>query len=143
MRKGSKETPVIPCGVALIRRDRMILIAQRNPKDTFGSFWEFPGGKKTQGESFEECVVREIKEELGIEVSVENKFMDVRSRYRDRIIWLNFFLCSFLAGEPKPIECQKVRWVSLKELKNFKFPPGNDRVIRKLVKDFDQESPGD
>ena len=143
MKKDAKETVVIPCGVALIRRDRMILIAQRNPKDSFGSFWEFPGGKKTPAESFEECVVREIKEELGIEVSVEKKFMDIRRRYNDRIIWLNFFLCSFLAGEPRPIECQKVQWVSLKELKDFKFPPANDRVIRKLIKDFDQNSPGD
>src|SRR3989338_2131136 len=117
----------------------MFLIAQRNPKDSFGSFWEFPGGKKTPDETFEECVVRETKEELGIEVSVEKKFMDIRRRYHDRIIWLNFFLCSHLAGEPKAIDCQKVKWVDLEELHHFKFPPANDRVIRKLVNNFSKK----
>lgn len=131
--KKDKSPSVIPCGVAVIRRDREFLIAQRNADDTFGSFWEFPGGKKNSGESFEDCVVRETKEELGVNICVDRKLMEIRRKYNEKIIWLNFYLCSFISGEPKPIDCQNVRWTDVEELKNFSFPPANDTVIRKLV----------
>lgn len=122
----------IPCGVALIRRGGEFLIAQRNKNDSFGSLWEFPGGKKNPDESFEQCVAREVKEEVGIDVQVHDKFMEMRRPYHDRIIWLNFFLCSHISGEPKPVDCQKVEWVSIENLKNYSFPPANDAVIEKL-----------
>ncbi len=125
---------VIPCGVAIIRRGREFLIAQRNTDDTLGSFWEFPGGKRIRGESFEECVAREALEEVGVKVSVHEKYMDVRKKFNQRIIWLNFYLCSHVAGEPRPLDCQKVQWVDVLALKDFKFPPANDAVIENLVK---------
>ena len=125
---------VIPCGVALIRKDRQFLISQRHEKDTFGSYWEFPGGKKNPEESFEECVVRETKEELGIDVVVEKKFMEIRKKYNEKIIWLNFYLCSHAGGEPRAVDCQNVQWAAVEELKNFNFPPANELVIAKLMK---------
>ncbi len=127
---------VIPCGVALIRRDREFLISQRNENDTFGSFWEFPGGKKNAGETFEECVVRETKEELGIDVRVEKKFMEIRKEYNEKIIWLNFYLCAHLGGDPRPLDCQRVLWADVDELKKFHFPPANEIVIDGLLKQF-------
>lgn len=138
MKKGKKMS-VIPCGVALIRRGRQFLIAQRNADDTFGSFWEFPGGKRDPGESFENCVVRETKEELDIEVTVEKKFMEIRKEHNEKIIWLNFYLCSHVSGEPKPIECQKVLWADVAELSSFNFPPANEKVIEGLLKDYDRK----
>lgn len=124
---------MIPCGVALIRRGRKFLIAQRKKNDSFGLLWEFPGGKKNLRESFEECVVREVKEEIGIDILVHEKFMEVRRRRHQHIIWLNFFLCSYVSGESTPIECEQVRWVKVEDLKNYPFPPSNDRVIEKLL----------
>ncbi len=129
----SRLLAVIPCGVALIRRDREFLISQRNVNDTFGSFWEFPGGKKMRGESFEECVARETKEELGIKIAVHGKFMDIKRKYHEKIIWLNFYLCTHISGEPRPLECQKVLWADVESLRDFKFPPANDRVIDQLT----------
>ena len=123
---------VIPCGVALIRRGDEFLISQRKKNDSFGSLWEFPGGKKDPGESFEECVAREVKEEVDIDVRVHEKFMEIRRPYHERMIWLNFFLCSHVAGEPRPLDCEKVEWVRLEDLKNYEFPPANDQVIQKL-----------
>jgi mutator protein MutT len=123
---------IIPCGVALIRRDREFLISQRKKNDSFGSMWEFPGGKKNPEESFEECVVREVKEEVGIDVCVHEKFMEISPRYYERIIWLNFFLCSHVSGDPSPVDCEKIEWVRVENLKNYAFPPANDIVIRKL-----------
>ncbi|MGH7197185.1 MAG: 8-oxo-dGTP diphosphatase MutT [Candidatus Omnitrophota bacterium] len=125
--------PVIACGVALIRRERQFLIAQRSADDTFGSFWEFPGGKKMAGESFEECVVREVAEELGVKVAVEKKFMELEKKYTNRVMRLHFYLCSHTSGEPRAIECQKVQWTDVMKLKDFKFPPANDVVIKKLM----------
>jgi mutator protein MutT len=131
--KKEANTPVIPCGVAIIRRGAEILISQRCAEDTFGSFWEFPGGRKNPGETFEDCVVRETKEELGIDISVHSKFMEIRKKYNEKIIWLNFFLCDFVSGEPQTIECQKFQWSDVAGLKNFQFPPANEAVIAKLA----------
>ncbi len=127
---------VIACGLAVIRRGREFLISQRNADDTFGSFWEFPGGKKKHGETFEECVVREAEEELGVKIAVQKKFMEFRKKHQNRILWLNFFLCDYLSGIPKPLECQKVKWVDVEELKSYQFPPANEKVIEHLIRQF-------
>lgn len=126
----------IPCGVAIIRRNRSFLISQRNKNDSFGSLWEFPGGKKNSNETFEQCVVRETKEELGVDICVDKKFAEIRREYKERIIWLNFYLCSYVGGEPKPLDCQDVRWADVTELKNFNFPPANEQIIDDLVREY-------
>ena len=138
--KKTKRMPVIPCGVALIRRERQFLISQRTADDTFGSFWEFPGGKRNTGESFENCVIREAKEELGIEVAVQKKFMEIKKEFNGKIIWLNFYLCSYISGDPQPLECQKVLWVDIADLRNFGFPPANEKVIENLMKVYGGQS---
>ncbi len=138
--KKAKKMPVIPCGVALIRRGRQFLISQRKADDTFGSFWEFPGGKRDPGESFENCVIREIREELGVEVTVERKFMELKREYNEKIIWLNFYLCAYISGDPQPIECQKVLWTDVSDLKNFNFPPANEKVIENLMRMYGGQS---
>ncbi len=124
---------VIPCGVALIRRGRQFLISQRKKDYTFGSKWEFPGGKKDPDETFEQCVAREVKEETGVDVEVHGKFMEIRRKYHERVIWLNFYLCTYLSGEPRPVDCEQVLWADIDELKRYDFPPANDEVIRKLA----------
>ena len=123
---------VIPCGVALVRRGREFLIAQRKKGDTFGLFWEFPGGKKNPEETFEQCVAREIKEEVGVHITVDEKFMEIKKQYREKTIWLNFYLCSYVSGQARALECENIAWASWEQLKNYKFPPANERVIRKL-----------
>lgn len=127
-----RRVPVIPCGVAVVRRGREFLIAQRQADDTFGSYWEFPGGRKNPGERFEDCVVREAREELGIEIAVERPLLQVRRRFHRRLIWLNFYLCRLVSGQPRPLESQRAEWVDVDRLEGFAFPPANERVIRKL-----------
>ncbi len=131
---------VIACGVAIIRRDRQFLISQRKKNDSFGNYWEFPGGKKNDGETFEECVVREAMEETGITIKVEQKLMEIRRPYTQKIIWLNFYLCSLVSGEPQALECQKTQWSDVAELHHFKFPPANEKVIRRLMERFGSNS---
>lgn len=123
---------IIPCGVALIRRGREFLISQRHANDTFGGYWEFPGGKRDRGETLTQCVLREAREELDIEITVGRKLFEIQKKYRDRTVWLNFFLCAYISGDPKPLESQEVRWVDVLKLHTFKFPPANRIVIQKL-----------
>lgn len=101
--------------------------------DTYGNYWEFPGGRKNAEESFAACVAREVAEEIGVKIEVKKKLTEIKKRFSDKIIWLNFFLCSYASGEPKPIECQAVRWAGLEELTEIKFPPANHVVIKKLT----------
>ncbi|MBI4353206.1 MAG: hypothetical protein HY593_04685 [Candidatus Omnitrophica bacterium] len=61
------------------------------------------------------------------------KFLDVRDERGGRVIWLHFYLCSLAFGKPKPLGCRKALWVDVGELKNFTFPPANERVIERLV----------
>ena len=131
-----QEKNVIACGVAIIRRGRNFLIAQRKKNDSFGNYWEFPGGKKNHGETFEECVVREAREEVGIQIRVEQKLMEIRRSYNQKIIWLNFYLCVPISGEPIALECLKTQWADVTDLKSFRFPPANDKVIRRLLERF-------
>ena len=131
-----KSLPVITCGVALIRDGRRFLISQRHAEDTFGSYWEFPGGKKHKDETFEQCVAREVMEEIGIKVEVHGKFMELKCRYHERIIWLNFYHCSVSSGTAKALDCQNVAWADVKELTQYLFPPANERVIKKLIEQF-------
>lgn len=130
---------VIACGVALIGRDRSYLIAQRKKNDSFGNYWEFPGGKKNPGETFEECAAREALEEVGMRVKVEQKLMEIQRPYNRKIIWLNFYLCTPVSGEPRPIDCQKVQWVDVAELSQYKFPPANEKVIARLMERFEKK----
>ena len=135
-----RDKKVIACGVAIVRLGRDFLISQRKKNDSFGNYWEFPGGKKNDGETFEECVVREAFEETGVVVKVEEKLMEIRRPYNQKIIWLNFYLCSFVSGEPRALECQKARWSDVAELKNFRFPPANEKVIHRLMERFGSRS---
>src|ERR1017187_2822789 len=84
---------------ALIFRDGKLLITQRHAKAHLGGLWEFPGGKREAGETFEQCLVREIREELGIEISVGELFEEVAHDYPEKSVHLKFFRCQLLAGE--------------------------------------------
>ena len=70
----------------------------------------------------------------GVDIAVHSKFMELRRQYNEKIIWLNFYLCDYVGGEPRAIECQKVAWSDVAGLKNFRFPPANELVIAKLAK---------
>ena len=131
-----QEKNVIACGVAIVRRGRDFLISQRKKNDSFGSYWEFPGGKKNEGETFEQCVAREALEETGIEVKVGEKLMEIRRPYNQKIIWLNFYLCSHVSGEPRALDCQRAQWADVAKLSTFRFPPANERVIGWLLERF-------
>jgi 8-oxo-dGTP diphosphatase len=117
----------------IISRDGYILIARRPPGYHLAGLWEFPGGKQEQDETLEECLEREIKEELDIEIRVERLFMTVRHEYEKKIVSLHVFECACLKGDPKGLEGQEIKWVRPPELKEFEFPPPDQEVIERLI----------
>jgi len=82
---------LIEVSAALIFRDGKLLITRRHAKSHLGGLWEFPGGKREAGETFEQCLVREIREELGVEISVGELFEEVSHAYSEKSVHLKFF----------------------------------------------------
>src|ERR1017187_4499155 len=107
---------VIEVSAALIFRDGQLLITQRHAKSHLGGLWEFPGGKREPGESFEECLHRELREELGIEVQIDFLIQEIIHCYPERPVRLRFFRCRWLRHEPKPILCESLAWITSGQL---------------------------
>jgi len=122
----------IEVSAALIFHGGKLLITQRHAQSHLGGLWEFPGGKREADETFEECLVREIREELGVEIAVGKLFEEVTHAYPEKSVHLKFFICQLLSGEPQPIDCAAVKWVTKTELASFVFPASDAQLLEKL-----------
>ena len=123
---------LIDVSAALIFREGRLLITQRPAESHLGGLWEFPGGKREAGETFEQCLVRELREELGIEVAVQELFDEITHDYAEKSVHLKFFICHLLAGEPQPLGCAAVKWAGQAELAEHDFPAADARLLEKL-----------
>ncbi len=132
--KGSDTENPVWVAAGLILREGRCLIAKR-PKGSFmGGYWEFPGGKREQGETIEECLQRELGEELGIQVKVGDIFLDSYYRYPTRAIRLTTLVCCIDSGEPEPVGCEEVKWVLPHELAQYPLCPPDIEVANKIVR---------
>jgi 8-oxo-dGTP diphosphatase len=122
----------IDVSAALIFRDGKLLIAQRHADAHLGGLWEFPGGKREAGETFEQCLARELREELGVEVAVQGLFEEITHVYADKSIRLKFFACRLTGGEPQALGCAAVKWVGKPELADHDFPDADARLLDRL-----------
>jgi len=119
---------------AIIRRDDgCLLIAQRKPEAMLGGLWEFPGGKCQPGESLLDCLRREIREELGVEIEVGRQLATIRHSYTHFRISLHVFECCHLDREPQALDCADWRWVWPTDLQNFAFPVTDQKIIQMLA----------
>ena len=129
----SAASQAVEVSAALIFRGGQLLITQRRAESHLGGLWEFPGGKREPGETFEACLVREIREELGVDIAVGELFEEVRHDYPGKSVHLKFFICTLLAGEPQPLDCAAVQWVERTELSAFQFPAADTRLLDRLM----------
>jgi 8-oxo-dGTP diphosphatase len=120
-------------GVAVISNEQgKILIDRRRLEGLMGGLWEFPGGKIEKGETVEECIKREINEELGILIEVGKHLITIDHTYTHLRVTLTVHHCRHLQGVPQPLECDEIRWVNLDELDRFAFPQANIQIIAAL-----------
>ena len=125
---------VIEVSAGLIFCGGKLLITQRHAEAHLGGLWEFPGGKREADETYEQCLARELREELGVEVRVGEVFGSVTHAYPEKTVHLEFFVCELVAGEPRPLGCAAVKWVSKAGLLNYSFPAADARLLEILQK---------
>ena len=122
----------VEVSAALIFRGGKLLITQRHAHSHLGGLWEFPGGKREAHETYEQCLVREIREELGVEISVGALFEEISHAYPEKSVHLKFFVCRLLSGEPRPLDCAAVKWVDRSELEAHEFPAADAQLLEQL-----------
>lgn len=133
MRESKGPLPHKVIAVAVIGNDQaQVLIDRRRQEGLLGGLWEFPGGKLEANETLEDCVRREVQEELAIAIEVGEQLMTLDHAYTHFKVTLHVFLCRHLSGEPQTLECDEVRWVTLEELDHYPFPKANTKIIEAL-----------
>ena len=122
---------------AVIWREGKVLLAKRPSKGLLGGMWEFPGGKSEENETLQECLTREIREELGATIRVGEPLGVYRHAYTHFRITVHVFQCDLAEGEPKPIEAADIAWVPPASLTDY--PMGKvDRQIASKIKVLDE-----
>ena len=117
----------------IVGDDGKIFIAKRPDKVHQGGLWEFPGGKVDEGETIQQALVRELREELAIEVISSEPLIKIRHDYGDKIVLLDVWKITKFTGEPIGNEGQPVLWVSPKNLHQFEFPAANKPIITAIT----------
>jgi len=124
---------VVEVVAALIRDGAgRYLITRRREGTHLAGLWEFPGGKREAGETLEQSLVRELREELGAEFEVTDLVETVRWPYADKTVILHFFGCRHLEGAIEPLEGQLMEWVAPMTLRQYQFPPADEALITRL-----------
>lgn len=117
---------------ALIWEKNRFMICQRPPHKARGLLWEFVGGKVEPGETLEQALVRECREELGVTLEVGEAFMDVTHAYPDLTVHLTLFHASIREGRPQKLEHNDIRWITAAEIDGYDFCPADEEILKRL-----------
>ena len=127
---------VVEVVAALIWQGDKFMICQRPANKARGLLWEFVGGKVESGETKEQALIRECKEELNVILSVGDVFMDVIHEYPDITVHLTLFNATIAEGEPQKLEHNDIKWITPGEISNYKFCPADLEILRKIDEVF-------
>ena len=117
---------------ALLWKGDRFLICQRPAHKARGLLWEFVGGKVEAGETPEDALKRECREELDVSVSVGDVFMEVVHEYPDITIRLTLFNAALDGGEPRRLEHNDLRWITAEEIGNYDFCPADEEILKEI-----------
>lgn len=127
---------IVEVVAALIWDDDKFLICQRPANKARALLWEFVGGKVEPGETKEEALIRECREELDIVLSVKDAFMDVVHEYSDITVRLTLFNAIIAEGKPKNLEHNEIKWITPSEIPNYEFCPADEEILKKIYKKY-------
>ena len=118
---------------ALIWDGKKFMICQRPKNKARALLWEFVGGKVEPGETKEQALIRECREELGITLSVGDVYMDVLHEYPDITVHLTLFNAVIAEGVPQKLEHNDIKWITPDEIQNYKFCPADEEILRRIT----------
>ncbi len=127
---------MVQVAAALIRKGNTFLICQRPKNKARGLLWEFVGGKLEKGETKEQALVRECKEELDVRIRVNDVFLSLVHEYPDITIELTVFNAEIESGEIKLLEHNDAKWIRSDEIGDFDFCPADKEILEKIKKSF-------
>ncbi len=135
IKKLKRKLPHIIVGAAVIIDSKnRILVSQRNENKMLGGLWEFPGGKIEQGETIHDCIIREIKEELDLNIKIQDFILCVNHSYSHFTMEMHTYFTKIISGRPKSMNDQKFKWLYLNELRSLPYPNADLKVIEALEK---------
>jgi len=123
---------VVEVVAAFIWNNDKFMICQRSANKARGFLWEFVGGKVESGETKEQALIRECKEELNVLLSVGDVFMDVVHEYPDLTVHLTLFNALIAEGEPQKLEHNDIKWITPSEIPNYEFCPADEEILGKI-----------
>ena len=121
---------------ALIWQNDKFMICQRPAHKARGLLWEFVGGKVEPGETKEQALIRECREELAITLSVGDMFMDVTHEYPDLTVHLTLFNATIAEGEPVMLEHNDIQWITPSEIANYEFCPADEEILAQITERY-------
>lgn len=129
---------VLVVTAAVVQRQGTFLLTRRLDGTHLAGTWEFPGGKCEPGESLEDCLARELREELDVQSSIGEEIFSVRHAYDGRVVELHFFACE-IAGQPRAVLGQEMLWATRAQLHHLPFPDADAALIQALAGDAADE----
>ncbi len=124
---------------ALIWDKNKFMICQRPAHKARGLLWEFVGGKVESGETKEQALIRECREELAVTLSVDGAFMDVTHEYPDLTVHLTLFNATIVEGVPQKLEHNDIRWITPREIPNYAFCPADKEILAKICELYNEK----
>ena len=123
---------------ALIWQGEKFMICQRPAHKARGLLWEFVGGKVEAGETPQEALIRECREEIDVLLSVGDVFMDVTHEYPDLTVHLTLFHATIAEGEPQMLEHNDIQWITPEEIPNYDFCPADVEILDRIMQEFNR-----
>lgn len=125
---------IIEVVAALIWDNERFMICQRPEDKARGLLWEFVGGKVEAGETKEQALIRECREELAVTLNVQEKFMDVLHEYPDITVHLTLFSAAIAEGVPQKLEHNDIRWITPQQIPQYDFCPADEVLLQEIVR---------
>ena len=124
---------------ALIWDNERFMICQRPANKARGMLWEFVGGKVEEGETKEDALIRECREELAVTLSVQEIFMDVLHEYPDITVHLTLFNAVISEGEPQKLEHNDIQWITPQQIPQYDFCPADEVLLKEIIRRYEKQ----